>query len=155
MRFWGLCRRDGGCGRCLSVKGCGIFIRRRDKIGTLGFDFDATVTGTGTGDQFTSEWARRKKLMPKKTTAVAVATTPKEMRLNKVPRLVPGVPVPPFGRSEGAPGALAGCEPEFRRELRGSSCCASSTNNPVASVRRDISRSRFPDNRSQNTNGEC
>ena len=63
--------------------------------------------------------------------------------------------VPPFGRSEGAPGALAGCEPEFRRELRGSSCCASSTNNPVASVRRDISRSRFPDNRSQNTNGEC
>jgi hypothetical protein len=52
MRFWGLCRRDGGCGRCLSVKGCGIFIRRRDKIGTLGFDFDATVTGTGTGDQF-------------------------------------------------------------------------------------------------------
>jgi hypothetical protein len=29
------------------------------------------------------------------------------------------------------------------------------TNNPVASARRDISRSRFPDNRSQNTNGEC
>ena len=52
MRFWGLCRRDGGCGRCLSVKGYGIFIRRRDKIGTLGFDFDASVTGTGTGDQF-------------------------------------------------------------------------------------------------------
>ena len=52
MRFWGLCRRDGGCGRCLSVKGCGIFIRRRDKIGTLGFDFDASVTDTGTGDQF-------------------------------------------------------------------------------------------------------
>ena len=81
MRFWGLCRRDGECGRCLSVKGCGIFIRRRDKIGTLGFDFDATVTGTGTGAiSSMSGWARRKKLMPKKTTAVAVATTPKDMR---------------------------------------------------------------------------
>ena len=33
----------------------------------------------------------------------------------------------------------------FRRELRDASCCASSTNNGVASVRRDISRSRFPD----------
>jgi NAD(P)-dependent dehydrogenase (short-subunit alcohol dehydrogenase family) len=40
---------------------------------------------------------------------------------------------------------LAGCDPEFRRELRDASCGASSTNNPVASVRRDISRSRFPE----------
>src|SRR6202040_2197065 len=42
-----------------------------------------------------------------------------------------------------------------RVELRDASCCASSTNNGVASVRRDISRSRFPDNRSQDTSGEC
>jgi hypothetical protein len=50
MRFRGLSRQDRGCGRCLGVKGCGIFIRRRDKIGALGFDFDAAVTGTR--DQF-------------------------------------------------------------------------------------------------------
>jgi hypothetical protein len=72
-----------------------------------------------------------------------------------VPTLGSGAVVRSFGGSESVPGALAGCEPEFRRELRDASCCASSTNNGVASVRRDISRSRFPDNRSQDTSGEC
>jgi hypothetical protein len=87
--------------------------------------------------------ASRKNARPKKATAVAVATTPRERRKSKVPRLVAGILVPSFGRSEGAPGALAGCEPGFRHELRDASCCASSTNDGVASVRRDISRSRF------------
>jgi hypothetical protein len=51
MPFWGWSRRDRGRGRCLSGKGGGNFIQRRDQIGTLGCgDFDAAITGIG--DQF-------------------------------------------------------------------------------------------------------
>jgi len=84
--------------------------------------------------------ASKKKPRPKKTTTVAVATTPREMRYSTVARLGSDVLMPSFGRSEGAPGALADCGPEFRD----ASCCASSSNACFPSVRRGISRSAFP-----------
>jgi hypothetical protein len=136
-RLW----EDRACGR-LDGGGCGIQTRRGDRIGTPGFDFDAAVTGA---EIESLGPASKKKPRPKKTTTVAVATTPIEMRWSKVPRLGSGVLTPSFGRSEGAPGALADCGPAFRE----AGCCASSSNTSFPSVRRGISRSPFPGKTSQ------
>jgi hypothetical protein len=52
MGFRHLRRENRGCWCCLSGGERAVLIRRLRKIRGAGFDFDDTVSGVGTGDQF-------------------------------------------------------------------------------------------------------
>ena len=91
--------------------------------------------------------ASRRKPRPKKTTTVAIATTPREIRWSRAPTLRSSALAHSFVGLESASCVLPNCEPEFLDASR----CASSANNRVARIRRGIWRSRFPKNTSQDT----
>src|SRR6202035_2481026 len=98
----------------------------------LGCDFDAAITGIG--DQFPIGTGKQKEAETKENDHGRCCDNAERDEVEQGAEIGLWCRVPSFGRSESAPGALAGCEPEFRRELCDASCCASSTNNGVASV---------------------
>ena len=52
MRFQSVCRGDRLCGCCSGLEQWSTGVGQREKIGTPELNFDATVTGTETGDHF-------------------------------------------------------------------------------------------------------
>jgi hypothetical protein len=139
---------------CLNGGGCAIRFRRRDKIGTPGFDFDAVVTDTATGDQFLVGMDKQKEPEAKENDHGRCCDTAERNEVEQGSDIRFRHPGPLIRGSESVPGVLADRGPEFWGMLRRTSCRTSSSNTCFPSIRRCISRSSVSGSTSHDTSGE-